>query len=67
MEEDDDVRATVRLPLADEQQMMAWLDDYQKETTATLRKSRTYPNVGRKLVYKVNAHTTNTPSILMPL
>jgi len=56
MEEDDD-----------EQQMMAWLDDYQTETTATLRKSRTYPNVGRKLVYKVNAHTTNTPSILMPL
>ena len=41
VEDGDSVTATVRLPLANEEQMMAWLDDYQRETKTTIRKSRT--------------------------
>ena len=55
VEDGDSVTATVRLPLANEEQMMAWLDDYQRETKTTIRKSRTYPDVGRKVIFKVNA------------
>ena len=57
VEDHKHVTATVRLPLADKEQMLEWLDIYQQETKTTLRKSRTYPNVGRKLIFKVVAHT----------
>jgi len=60
VEEEDAVRVTVRLPVVDEDQMMAWFEEYQQETKTTLRKSRTYPNVGRKLIFKVNTQCTCT-------
>jgi len=54
-EDGENVSATIRLPVSDEEQMVAWLDNYQRDTKTTSRKSRTYPNVGRKLTFKVIA------------
>ena len=49
----DTFEAVVRLPLLDKEQVQEYLKDVQEKTMTVLRISKTYPNVGHRLSFKV--------------
>lgn len=61
----ENFRASLKLPLTTEEEVQKWLDDFQKSSTLTWRKSRTYPDSGRYNRYRVDLrcqHKTYTSS-----
>ncbi|KAA0713583.1 hypothetical protein E1301_Tti019626 [Triplophysa tibetana] len=61
----ENFRVGLRLQLTTEEQVLKWLDDFQKSSALTWRKSRTYPDSGRYNKYRVDLrchHKTYTSS-----
>lgn len=49
----ENFRAALKLQLITEEQVQRWLEDFQKTSALTWRKSRTYPDSGRYNKYRV--------------
>jgi len=62
-EDGDNFDATLRLPLKTKDEVIHWLEEFQAVSKTTLRKSKTFPHAGGKLLYKV----IRLPSSLMAL
>jgi hypothetical protein len=54
-ENGDNFDTTVRLPLKTKEEMILWLEEFQAISKTTLRKSKTFPHAGGKLLFKVMA------------
>ncbi|XP_051759448.1 uncharacterized protein si:dkey-75a21.2 isoform X4 [Ctenopharyngodon idella] len=50
----ENFRAALKLQLITEEQVQRWLEDFQKTSALTWRKSRTYPDSGRYNKYRVD-------------
>ncbi|XP_026126427.1 uncharacterized protein si:dkey-75a21.2 isoform X4 [Carassius auratus] len=50
----ENFRAALKLQMTSEEQVQKWLEDFQKSSALTWRKSRTYPDSGRYNKYRVD-------------
>ncbi|KAK2899067.1 hypothetical protein QQF64_031515 [Cirrhinus molitorella] len=50
----ENFRAALKLQMTTEEQVQKWLEDFQKSSALTWRKSRTYPDSGRYNKYRVD-------------
>ena len=53
-EDGNNFDATLRLSLRTKEEVIHWLEEFQAGSKTTLRKSKTFPHAGGKLLYKVN-------------
>lgn len=53
----ENFRAALKLQMTTEEQVQKWLEDFQKSSALTWRKSRTYPDSGRYNKYRVFIYT----------
>ncbi|NP_001116781.1 uncharacterized protein LOC794385 [Danio rerio] len=54
LEDMENFRASLKLQMTSEEQVQKWLEDFQKTSALTWRKSRTYPDSGRYNKYRVD-------------
>ena len=56
--------ATLRLGLSTKQEVLLWLQEFEAVSKTTLRKCKTFPHVGGKLLFKVSQATIALSRVL---